>query len=395
MQYRIFEGNMERLEKKLQRISNKCKKYGNDFLYKKIGEEFREDSDEYGNKYFSKYYIVDVSGTALISNKWRFVAVLEHQDHGNIIKKSPDAIDIEIPERYYTSDSICEHCNSNRRRRNTYILQNTETGEFKQVGKSCLMDFTAGMSAERVTNYISLYDEIIQGEEPCEGSHRVKYIDVTTALLYILETVNKFGYVKADGDRSTKERALEYYLVENEKNSFLFEVRRSLEREMENVSFRADTEENRKKINDVITWILDQEENNDWIHNLKSLCKGKYVTFSNFGILASLIPCYNRAMEKKARIEREKESSKGSQHIGNIKDRITVEIQNSKIVTSWETEFGVTVIHKIVDIDGNVYTWKTSKAIDENAKKIVGTVKAHNEYNGVKQTELTRCRIVA
>ena len=29
MQYKIFEGNMERLEKKLQRISNKCKKYGN------------------------------------------------------------------------------------------------------------------------------------------------------------------------------------------------------------------------------------------------------------------------------------------------------------------------------------------------------------------------------
>lgn len=26
---------------------------------------------------------------------------------------------------------------------------------------------------------------------------------------------------------------------------------------------------------------------------------------------------------------------------------------------------------------------------------IVGTVKAHNEYKGVKQTEITRCKIVA
>lgn len=395
MQYKIFEGNMERLEKKLQRISNKCKKYGNDFHYEKIGEEFQKDSDEYGNKFFSKYYIIEVSGTALISNDWRFVAVLEHQEHGNIIKKSPDTTDIEIPERYYTSDPTCEHCNSNRQRRNTYILQNTETGEFKQVGKSCLMDFTAGMSAERVARHISLYDELIQGEEPYEGSRRVIYIDINTALLYIWETVNKFGYVKADGGRPTKERALEYYLVENEKNSFLFETRRSLEREMENVSFRANTEENRKKVNDIITWILDQEENNDWIHNLKTLYQGKYVTFSNFGILASLFPCYNRAMEKKARIEREKESCKDSQHIGNIKDRITIDMQDFKIVTSWETDWGVTVIYKILDINGNVYTWKTSKAIDENAKKIIGTVKAHNEYNGIKQTELTRCKIVA
>ena len=274
-------------------------------------------------------------------------------------------------------------------------MQNTETGEFKQVGKSCLMDFTAGMSAERVARHISLYDELIQGEEPYEGSRRVIYIDINTALLYILETINKFGYIKADGDRPTKERALEYYLVENEKNSFLFEARKSLKKEMESVSFKADSEANRKVVEDVIAWILVQEENNDWIHNLKTLCKGKYVTFSNFGILASLFPCYNRAMEKKARIEREKESCKDSQHIGNIKDRITIDMQYFKIVTSWETDWGVTVIYKILDINGNVYTWKTSKAIDENTKKIIGTVKAHNEYNGVKQTELTRCKIVA
>ena len=46
MQYKIFEGNMNRLEKKLQRISNKCMKYGNDFTYEKIGEEVRSLADE-------------------------------------------------------------------------------------------------------------------------------------------------------------------------------------------------------------------------------------------------------------------------------------------------------------------------------------------------------------
>lgn len=33
MTYKIFEGNLERLEKKLTRIANKCKKYGCDFRY--------------------------------------------------------------------------------------------------------------------------------------------------------------------------------------------------------------------------------------------------------------------------------------------------------------------------------------------------------------------------
>ena len=41
--YRIFEANMERLEKKLKRISNNCKKYGNDFQYKIVDEEWEEN----------------------------------------------------------------------------------------------------------------------------------------------------------------------------------------------------------------------------------------------------------------------------------------------------------------------------------------------------------------
>ena len=42
MQYSIFEGNLERLEQKLVRIQNKCKKYGADFHYEVVGEEFKE-----------------------------------------------------------------------------------------------------------------------------------------------------------------------------------------------------------------------------------------------------------------------------------------------------------------------------------------------------------------
>ena len=49
-----------------------------------------------------------------------------------------------------------------------------------------------------------------------------------------------------------------------------------------------------------------------------------------------------------------------------------------------------------VDENGNVYTWKTSGGIycDESIDEVElkGTVKAHNEYRGVKQTELTRCK---
>lgn len=40
MEYKILEENMERLEKKLNKIAAKCKKYGNEFVYEKVGEEY-------------------------------------------------------------------------------------------------------------------------------------------------------------------------------------------------------------------------------------------------------------------------------------------------------------------------------------------------------------------
>ena len=100
-------------------------------------------------------------------------------------------------------------------------------------------------------------------------------------------------------------------------------------------------------------------------------------------------------MEAKRKAERDSES--GSEYVGEVKDRITVKVKSVKCVTSWETDFGITRIYKIIGEDGNIYTWKTGTYINEDADEIsiTGTVKAHTEYRGVKQTELTRCRVAA
>lgn len=63
--------------------------------------------------------------------------------------------------------------------------------------------------------------------------------------------------------------------------------------------------------------------------------------------------------------------------------------------------YGYQYIHLFEDEKGNVYKWKTNKGLwlnnsvvelDSNLK-IKGTIKGHEEYNGTKQTELTRCKI--
>ena len=398
MMYEIFEGNMERLEKKLNRIANKCKKYGCDFKYEQVGESFREIKDDNGNIITARFVQIDVEGKALI-NDWEFIATVEHTEKGNIINRANNAV--EVPERYYDSKPVCEHCNSSRARKNTYIVRNVNSGEFKQVGKSCLNDFTNGMSAEGIAHYMSLFEEVIAGEAPYPGSHFESYIDKMEGMQFIAETIRKFGYVRThDSGLSTAARALNYldaYYKDAGRH-----MQAILEKEMEDVSFDHNAPEVIAEAKTVLDWIADQDEENNYFHNLKVVCASEYIKRRNFGLLASVFPAHNRELdrmaekaerERKAAAERANEAN--SVHVGNVKDRITVDVHSYKCVTSFDSDFGTVRIYKFVDVNGNVFTWKTGNIVDGDVKTITGTIKGHNEYRGIKQTELTRCRIAA
>lgn len=191
MAYSILEANMERLEKKLTRIQNKCKKFGCSFTYEKVGEEFKTLKDERGVEYKAKFILIEAEGKAVL-NDWVFVASVQHTEKGNIINST--GCSIEVPERYYTSEPICEHCNSKRARKDTYIVMNQVTGEFKQVGKSCLKDFTQGMDASMIAQYYSFFDELVKGEEPWQGCWIEPHYDLKEFLCYVSECIRCFGY---------------------------------------------------------------------------------------------------------------------------------------------------------------------------------------------------------
>lgn len=392
MKYAIYEGNIDRLEKKLKRISNKCKAYGCDFHYEQTGEEFRELKDEKGNKHTARFVLVEAEGTAII-NDWEFIAELEHTENGNIIT---GVAGVEVPERYYTSKPMCEHCNSKRFRKNTYIVRNKQTGEFKQVGKSCLKDFTHGMSAEAVTQYMSLFDTLIEGETPEPGCAFQRYVSTKEYLLYVAETIRHFGYTRSsDEGISTASQAIDFYDAAHGR-AVTKEYLQDLIDKMESVNFDIDNQSSVELVSNALVWISEQEENNNYIHNLKTACSLEYVK-GNFGLYASLFPAYDRDLERTAKRKAVQSVEQSSEFVGEISDRITVKIQSVKCVTSWETDFGITRIYKLIGADGNVYTWKTGKYLDDttNEMSITGTAKAHTEFRGIKQTELTRCRVAA
>jgi hypothetical protein len=59
--------------------------------------------------------------------------------------------------------------------------------------------------------------------------------------------------------------------------------------------------------------------------------------------------------------------------------------------------WGTTWLYKFTDEAGNVFTWFASSPVNDEDKvlTIKDTVKKHEEYKGIKQTVMTRCRVVA
>ena len=139
----------------------------------------------------------------------------------------------------------------------------------------------------------------------------------------------------------------------------------------------------------------DGHEYNDYRDNLKVIANMEYCEYKHLGYLASLFMSYDKAMEREVkRMERNKSRAQ-SEFIGEVKDKVSCSVKEFKCLTSWETQWGVTFLYEFVTEEGNILIWKTGKWLNDEAEitTIKGTIKAHNEFRGVKQTELTRCQV--
>lgn len=398
MEYLIYEGNMERLQKKLQRIENKCKKYGNtDFFFEIKGEQYKE-CDVDGECFNNKYYVVEVGGVAKV-NDWEFVATIQHKDNGNIIRQFKT--DIDIPEKYRYADSVCEHCNTKRARKDTYLVYNESTKEFKQVGKSCLNDFTNGLSAEQVAQYISWFDEVIEGQ--AVSQYDTMYYPVEIVLLHSIETIKHFGFISramAMEDertiRTTTSRVIDFMFPNRDRTNRIKQM-------MEDINYNSDSEENKAELQKILEWLNTVEDNSQYIHNLKITVKDGYCESRDFGLLCSLPSAYFKAFEREQdRLLREQkkaermENNAHKKHFGTIGARVDIDISDAECITSFETEYGTMRIYRFETTGGEVLVWKTSNFIDDIDKvtKIKATIKNHGEYNGEKQTEINRVKVV-
>lgn len=109
-----------------------------------------------------------IDGEAPCYGGWRFLAALDGRPTADgddvvwIVRCAPGVSD-ELVDRSRLRQGWCDHCRTARpNRRHTYLVVYTETGELKQVGSTCIKDFT-GWSGAPVFIADTTFDDELGG----------------------------------------------------------------------------------------------------------------------------------------------------------------------------------------------------------------------------------------
>lgn len=338
MRYNIPVENIEELRKAAARIQKKAIKHGCKVVFEEVDEFFKTETDKDDNEITRKYIVIEAEGEAKAEG-WVFAGTIEHTEVGNILRSVSD--EHKIPERYRDAEPYCEHCNTKRARKDTYVVFNEETGEFKQLGKSCLNEYTNGLSLNMAAMILQWLKEV---EEYCSysGTSYKPYFEVKEVSKYFVETMRKLGWANSSaGDSSTKNIGLNFYDLDHGCRWLFGEEKTKLEDLKDKTKFNADNIED-EYIEAALGWAKawDGHEYNDYRDNLKVIANMEYCEHKHLGYLASLFMSYDKAMEREVKRMEHNKSKAQSEFIGEVKDKVSCSVKEFKCLTSWETQWG-------------------------------------------------------
>ena len=311
----------------------------------------------------------------------------EHdQEHKAVFTSAvPDKV---VPFEYQNKTEIhCEHCGHNRYRVKSYLVQNVDSEEFKEVGSTCLKDFL-GHDPSNFLGFASIETKLSEQEDEfgfggfATGDPIARSLHGLLALTNAM--INRNGWTSRSDAyenpslHATADQVLDYLGNPNKLPSEMIELT------------DADKDMATKTI-EHFEGLEDQD--NDSIMNCLKVVKLNAVPNKRLGIACSMIQVYKRFLEK----ELERANELPSEWFGNIGSRLEDCEVVCTFATVTESYYGTSTLYKFMDNEGNIYktfysghTWE----VEQGEKvRLWGTVKKHDEWNHKKETMLTRCKV--
>lgn len=325
---------------------------------------------------------VTITGEAVQANGWDFIATLQHEEAGTILRSVPGmTVEGELAA-YRDAAPACNHCGYQRRRNDTFVVRKGQ--EYKQVGRNCLADFFgfdphAAAAMAEILASVGAYSEACEDGEFLGGGERLHWT-IGMYLPYVAAVIRNDGWLP-------KGKAYEQH-GHTEYATASVAWRNLIDRKLEKQDPRyVPTEKDAEVAKKAIEFMAEHFDKegltlSDYEHNLRVAFLSGIVDPKTAGIVASGINYAAREQEKAAN----RVDFANSQFVGELKKRMVIE----SLVCVYPGFGGRPVV--FVDPNGNKITaWNPGFAIEKGGTYTVkATPVKHEEYKGIKSTMVNR-----
>lgn len=298
-----------------------------------------------------------------------------------------------IPDKFLQPNCPpnCDHCEQTRNRNTTWLFRHKDTGDVTQIGSSCVDEYTKYNSADAFLQYYNLlvddlprifgaidpfYEEGLSSGIPGYASARI-ILATTLSVMHREGT----GYIS-----SSKAYELGVTSTSDLVSNALFGKKKMINKLNISPFF--------EEADRIVEWeknegIPEKFKQSEYGHNQRALMRSGGADEKKIGIVVSLVAFYLSSLETKKRLESQGKST----NQGVEKEKIT------RILTCYNqyensSQWGITTTKLYSDTEGNIYKYKSGshnplalKMVPYEAKM---TVKSHEEYKGIAQTNITR-----
>lgn len=386
-------------ERRIDRANRRLERAGVEsrFVYELAPYEFTATRD--GITRTESRVVLTINSPELSFGGWRFQAALDVID-GQAIVSTPPGVDLSDWER--PDSHHCDHCDLNRARTHSYVVRHEDTGELRQIGRSCLPLFLgvrpAGLWALQ-WDYDDLHmltDRDVHGNAPTviTGYEPRELLALATVLS---ERGRRYVSRSAAGDGRAATADMLWSIL----NPSSYETRevRAWREEITAAAAQVPAGE----IDDMIASVATMGDS-DYAQNLRVLAGQESIPARHVALWSSLVAVYFRHERDKDRQAALPELT--GHHVADEGAKIADITGTVTTLTSWESDYGyppkpITLL--VVHTDcGHLLKWQGAvpDEVDgqplERGQRLTiarATVKAHEEWKNTPQTRIVRAKL--
>ena len=408
------------LREKVEKLNKRAKRHGMEALELRIlSSESFDKKIRVGKEFLivpAVRYTVEINGCEPCIGGWRLAAKVEFNDTiGNVVRIAPGRDDDGSFERYRAIGPVCEHCNTNRRRNDVFVLEDSD-GYRRIIGRNCLADYLRCGDAADLARWAEWMDDIRSaGDDDSEGGEdwreftggRGNPCMPLGAYLRIVAVVKrKFGWMGRTAARDSYSGVATADIAAR----VIYGKGEAHERWLREAGLSADDSDG-EYADKAIEWAagLDSNGQSEYINVIGNIARAGLVDMRKLdGYAASILIAHDKAREREIEYAERAKNAKNKVWFGTAKKREKGVRVKCAGLHSFEGHYGVTTIVRFEHYpdgpdgaDKAILVWFASgdRYNDWNEGDdytIDATVKGHDDHDKYgKQTKINRVKDVS